>query len=90
MKMLLLLLLLLASQTGARSGEYEPTWDSIDKHQTPEWLKDAKLGLFIYPAHMTEEEWRRWVEKNGKLPGVSHHVGLDKFTHKNATWKDVE
>lgn len=90
MKMLLLLLLLLASQTGARSGEYEPTWDSIDKHQTPEWLKDAKLGLFIYPAHMTEEEWRRWVEKNGKLPGVSHHVGLDKFTHQNATWKDVK
>ena len=28
--------------------EYEPTWDSLDRHETPTWFRDAKLGIFIH------------------------------------------
>lgn len=39
----------LASVTcGQQRKVYEPTWESLDQHQTSEWLVDAKRGLFIY------------------------------------------
>ncbi|MFB6136742.1 MAG: alpha-L-fucosidase [Halobacteriaceae archaeon] len=28
--------------------EYEATWDSLDRHETPAWFRDAKLGIFIH------------------------------------------
>ena len=28
-------------------GKWKPTAASIDQHPTPEWFKDAKLGMFI-------------------------------------------
>jgi len=28
-------------------GKWKPTPESIDSHQTPEWFKDAKFGMFI-------------------------------------------
>ncbi|BBD70690.1 hypothetical protein NIES4072_70570 [Nostoc commune NIES-4072] len=26
---------------------YEPTTESLSKHEVPDWFKDAKLGIFI-------------------------------------------
>jgi alpha-L-fucosidase len=28
-------------------GPWKPTWESIDKHQAPEWFLDAKLGMML-------------------------------------------
>jgi alpha-L-fucosidase len=28
-------------------GRWKPTWESIDRHQAPEWFRDAKLGIMI-------------------------------------------
>ena len=28
-------------------GPWKPTWESIDKHEAPEWFRDAKLGIMI-------------------------------------------
>lgn len=30
-----------------RSGQYQPTWESLDTHSLPEWFADAKFGMFI-------------------------------------------
>lgn len=27
---------------------YEPTTESLSKHEVPDWFKDAKLGIFIH------------------------------------------
>lgn len=27
---------------------YNPTWSSLQKHETPEWLKDAKFGIYTH------------------------------------------
>ena len=27
------------------TGKYEPTWQSLETHQTPEWFRDAKFGI---------------------------------------------
>ncbi|WP_051425948.1 alpha-L-fucosidase [Jiangella gansuensis] len=29
-------------------GDYEPTVESLSRHETPEWFTDAKLGIFIH------------------------------------------
>ena len=35
-----------------KNGKWKPTAESIDSHQTPEWLLDAKFGMFI--------DWGPW------------------------------
>ena len=30
-----------------KSGKYKPIIDSLNHHATPEWYKDAKLGIFL-------------------------------------------
>jgi len=40
---------LLSSRLRAQSpAHYEPTLESLDKHQLPQWYADAKLGIFIH------------------------------------------
>ena len=42
------------------SAAHIPTWESVIKHQTPEWFLDAKFGIYFHwgpysvPAHKTE------------------------------------
>ncbi len=37
------------SDVTTESGEYEPTWESLSRHQEiPEWLHDAKLGIYFH------------------------------------------
>lgn len=30
------------------SSRYQPTWTSLQKHQTPQWLRDAKFGIYTH------------------------------------------
>lgn len=30
------------------SAQYEPTFQSLDKHQVPEWFQDAKFGIYTH------------------------------------------
>lgn len=77
----LFLLVLLSAWLPAVAVErviYEPTWESLDQHQTPEWLINAKLGLFIYAPGFTAEEWEEHHRLHGHKPNVAPHV-LDHF-----------
>ena len=44
----------------ARHGPFQPTWESLEAYEVPEWYKDAKLGIFIHwgvycvPAYLSE------------------------------------
>ncbi len=49
-----LLLLSLSFSLSFASGPYEPNWESLSKHyQTPEWFKDAKLGIYTHWGPVT-------------------------------------
>ncbi len=41
----LLIVLWFLSCTDAKKG-YEPTWESLRQHQIPEWMADAKFGIY--------------------------------------------
>ena len=31
-----------------KAGKYQPTWQSLKTHQTPEWFRDAKFGIWAH------------------------------------------
>ena len=31
-----------------QTGQYEPTWQSLETHQTPEWFRNAKFGIWAH------------------------------------------
>ncbi|HPR83308.1 MAG TPA: alpha-L-fucosidase [Pontiellaceae bacterium] len=56
-----------AQLQAAETAPYQPTWESLAGHQpAPEWLKDAKLGIYFHwgvysvPAYRTEW-YPRWM-----------------------------
>ena len=80
-------LVLSAISPVADGGEYEPTWESLAQHQTPDWFRDAKFGIFIHwgvysvPAFCdtsTYSEWyQHWYDTNshgGKVRDFHHRV----------------
>jgi len=38
-------------------SDYQPTWESLDTHETPEWFHDAKLGIFIHWGVYSVPAW---------------------------------
>ena len=32
----------------ASEGPFDPTWDSLESYEIPQWYKDAKFGIFIH------------------------------------------
>ncbi len=46
-----------------QSLRYEPTWESLKQHRTPQWLRDGKFGIYTHwgvysvPAHGTNATW---------------------------------
>ena len=83
--------LLLCTGTAATERiEYEPTWESLDKHPTPEWLMDAKLGIFVYGPNPTKAEWEAHQKLHGHKTNVVGHV-LDYYPEWEAVqaWDQV-
>ncbi|MDD7741047.1 MAG: alpha-L-fucosidase [Lachnospiraceae bacterium] len=59
------------------NGPYKDDWDSLSRHETPRWFRDAKFGIFIHwgiysvPAFGNE-----WYSRNMYIqdsPVFSHH-----------------
>ena len=40
-------------------GPWKPTWESLDKHQAPEWFLDAKLGVMLNWGMHSVPAWDR-------------------------------
>jgi len=45
--------LLIAWAVLPAAGSYEPTWESLRKHQDPEWFRDAKFGIYTHWGPVT-------------------------------------
>ncbi len=44
--------------------KFEPTKESIEKHEVPQWYKDAKFGIFIHWGLFSVPAWARAEGKN--------------------------
>lgn len=72
-------------------GPYDASWESLSRHETPRWFRDAKLGIFIHwgiysvPAFANE-----WYSRNMYIEGsreFEHHVKT-YGPHKDFGYKD--
>ncbi|WP_226996529.1 alpha-L-fucosidase [Thalassotalea crassostreae] len=76
--------------------EYEPTWESLDSRETPQWFGDAKFGIFIHwglysvPAFSTRGSYSEWYwhAKDGDQTGkhaaaTSRSADVQAFHNKH-------
>ncbi len=72
---------------------FEPDWESLNARQSPEWFRDAKLGIFIHwgvysvPAYChtsTYSEWYLWWLK------TASHGGMVRDFHEENYGSDFE
>jgi alpha-L-fucosidase len=65
----------------AAAGPYRPTWESLQKHPTPDWYQDGKFGIFIhwglYSVPAFGNEW---------YPRHMYRQGSAEFKHHAETY----
>ncbi|WP_197525094.1 alpha-L-fucosidase [Botrimarina hoheduenensis] len=78
-----------------QDGPYEPTIESLQNWRTPEWFRNAKLGIFIHwgpyavPAHASEWYPRKMYQEYRTSPkGVVSDKKEPVFTHHREAWGD--
>ncbi|HIJ69915.1 MAG TPA: hypothetical protein HPP87_00965 [Planctomycetes bacterium] len=65
---------------------YEPTWESLGRHQTPKWYSDAVLGIYFHWGVYSVPAFGCWGGRNmyqpdgGKSEAWAH---VDKTKYKN-------
>ncbi len=77
-------LLLVVSTAAAEKTKvtYQPNWESLDRHQTPKWFQDAKLGVFVYAPQPRREAWNAWRKQHGLSPKTTNQ----SYSLDNVDW----
>ncbi len=75
----------------AQQPAYQPTWQSLEQYKIPDWIRDAKFGIFIHwgvysvPAFGSEWYPREMYQKDSKE--YKHHIETygpqSKFGYKD-------
>ena len=58
-------------------GMYQPTWESLRRHHTPEWFRDAKFGIWAHWGPQCVEGSGDWMARELYMEGseaYKHHV----------------
>jgi len=73
-----------------QTGQYEPTWQSLQTHETPEWFRNAKFGIWAHWGAQCVEGSGDWMarelymEGNGKYKyHVEHYGHPSEFGYKD-------
>ena len=79
------LLLVPAKGAPAQDGPYEPDWDSLARHETPEWFENAVLGIYFHWGVYSVPAFGCWGGRNMYLPngGTSEDWGHIEDKYKN-------
>ena len=52
-----------------QTGKYQPTWESLMTHQTPEWFRDAKFGIWAHWGPQCVEGSGDWMARSMYIEG---------------------
>jgi alpha-L-fucosidase len=78
--LVLIFSILLSCLSGMSQGSFKfnSTWESLEQYQLPEWVKDAKFGIFlhwgIYSVPAFESEWYPRNMYDSTTDVYKHHV----------------
>ncbi|MBN2805289.1 MAG: alpha-L-fucosidase [Prolixibacteraceae bacterium] len=74
-------------------GPFEPTWESIEKNYPgePEWLREAKFGIWVHFGPQSAGESGDWYARNLYKPGHwAYQNHLKRYGHPSETgYKEV-
>ena len=72
------------------TGKYQPTWESLETHQTPEWFRDAKFGIWAHWGPQCVEGSGDWMARSMYMEGsreykyhVEHYGHPSEFGFKD-------
>ena len=76
-------------------GPYQPTWDSLQQYETPEWYRDAKFGIWAHWSPQCVAEDGDWYARNLYMQNsdqnkfqLDHYGAPSRFGYKDlcAQW----
>ncbi|QSB28833.1 alpha-L-fucosidase [Flavobacterium sp. CLA17] len=72
-------------------GPFEPTWDSLEKYQAPDWFRDAKFGMWAHWGPQCEPEAGDWYARGMyQEDSLQYKYHLEKYGHPSKFgFKDV-
>jgi alpha-L-fucosidase len=77
-------------------GKFQPTWESLDQYQVPEWFRDAKFGIWAHWGPQCQPEDGDWYARSMYQEGseqyrfhVAHYGPPSQFGFKDVIheWK---
>jgi len=60
-----------AASAAVRS--FESTWDSLRQYQCPEWLRDAKFGIWAHWGPQCVPQTGNWYARNMYIEGTPQY-----------------
>ena len=74
-----------------QTGKYEPTWQSLKTHQTPEWFRDAKFGIWAHWGPQCVEGSGDWMARSLYIEGSNEYkYHVEHYGHPSEFgFKDV-
>ncbi len=72
-------------------GEFQPTWQSLQRYQTPEWFRDAKFGIWAHWGSQCQPERGDWYAREMYSEGNARYRDhLARYGHPSTNgFKDV-
>jgi alpha-L-fucosidase len=72
-------------------GPFEPTWDSLEKYQVPDWFRDAKFGMWAHWGPQCEPEAGDWYARGMyQEDSWQYKYHVEKYGHPSKFgFKDV-
>ncbi len=73
------------------TGRFEPTWESLETHQTPEWFRDAKFGIWAHWGPQCVEGSGDWMARGMYQEGSGQYkYHVEHYGHPSEVgFKDI-
>ena len=74
-----------------QTGRFEPTWESLALHQTPEWFRDAKFGIWAHWGPQCVEGTGDWMARSMYMEGSREYIyHMEHYGHPSEVgFKDI-
>jgi alpha-L-fucosidase len=54
-------------------GPFQPDWESLESYQSPDWYRDAKLGIWAHWSPQCVPEDGDWYTRNMYIQGTPQY-----------------
>ena len=72
-------------------GQYQPKWESLRNHKTPEWFRDAKFGIWAHWGPQCVEGSGDWMAREMYMEGSkAYRYHVEHYGHPSEVgFKDI-